>query len=374
MDKESARNLLERYISGECTSQERLLVESWYNKMAEKAPELSHEPDWEMVGKRIGADLFLSPRSAVVKKWRYYAAAASIILVTGLGAYLINKSPTNGTPSVQYANDILPGSNKAMLTLANGEKIKLDSQLGELATEDGVKITKSDGLVVYIAGNGHPLATNPISFNTIETPRGGQYKVNLPDGTRVWLNASSSIKYPTTFAANQRKVELQGEAYFEVAHNKNSPFILSTKQQNVRVLGTHFNVSAYPDEATINTTLLEGKVAVTGEGINAILLPGEQSVLEAKTNQIRVQNADLESALDWKNGDFVLKNERLEVIMRKVSRWYDVEIVYEDSAPRNLTLGGWVSRSKNISAVLKIIESTGKVHFKIAGRRVVVMQ
>jgi len=372
MDKQKAQALLNKYAAGNCTAEERLLVESWYNQLSQETEPLAGEPDWELANKQIYDRLAFARARSYRRSWLSYSAAAILLFLISVSTYLyISKKNT----SVQYTNDVAPGRNSAMLTLANGEKIDLDNlKSGEQVRQSHIKVTKvSGGRLVYTVLDDEA-NSNTNAFNTIETPKGGQYEVNLPDGTKVWLNAASSLKYPVTFGPKQRSVELHGEAYFEVAHNPQKPFIVATTQQQVEVLGTHFNVNAYNDEATVNTTLLEGKVKIAGKGISAILRPGQQSVLTTQTHQLKVQAADLERDMAWKNGDFVFKNQDLESIMRQVARWYNVEVVYEQNAHRDVTFGGWVSRAKNISAVLKIMELTGNVHFKVSGRRITVMQ
>ncbi|SEM61955.1 FecR protein [Mucilaginibacter gossypiicola] len=372
MDKEKAQALLNKYIAGNCTPEERLLVESWYNQLSEEAEPFTDKPEWDYAGKQIYRRLGFTRKLRFGRSWLYYSAAAILLLALSFGAYFYIEKRTS---AVQYANDIAPGKSRATLTLANGEKINLDNlKSGELIRESHTRITKtSGGQLVYtaLADEGD---SNINAFNTIETPKGGQYQINLPDGTRVWLNAASSLKYPVVFSSTQRKVQLKGEAYFEVTHNQRKPFIVATDLQQVEVLGTHFNINAYNDEAAINTTLLEGRVKVSAKDLNAVLNPGQQSILTTKTHQLKVQAADLESNMAWKNGDFVFKNQDLESIMREVARWYNVEVVYAPNAPRDMVFGGWVSRAKNISAVLKIMELTGKVHFKVSGRRITVME
>ncbi|HWW42269.1 FecR family protein [Pedobacter sp.] len=316
------------------------------------------------------------------------AAAAAVLLVVGLGVFFyINSSHHVILNSVQNlglaGNDIKPGGNKAYLVLSNGKRVSLtDAANGELAKEAGVEITKTaDGQVVYktasdISGriNGrHPeldsgSRTNySNALNTIETPRGGQYQIRLPDGSKVWLNAASKLIYPVSFnGRGQRVVELSGEAYFEIFKNKLQPFVVKSKNQEVTVLGTHFNVNSYTDEGSVKTTLLEGSVKVN----NAVLKPGEQATLA--NNQLKVAEVNTAEVVAWKNGDFVFKTQDFRTIMRQIARWYDVDIIYDPSAPADVPLGGQISRSKNISAILKIIEATGDVHFKIEGRRITV--
>lgn len=280
--------------------------------------------------------------------------------------------------SLQKKYDLPAGTDKAILTLSDGRVIDLNKDaVGKIATEAGIEITKSsEGTLVYKASN---TKGKSVGFNTITTPIGGQYTIILPDGSKVWLNSGSSLKYPTAFAASGRHVFLTGEGYFEVAHIAGAkgrvPFSVSVIKNNaqsekVQVLGTHFNINAYADEPFIKTTLLKGSVSVALNDTKTTLLkPGQLAKLS--NQNIQVQEADTEMAVAWKNGAFVFR-EDLRSAMRKVARWYDVEIVYEETAPENLMLGGWMSRGTNISEVLNHIQLTGKVHFKLEGRRVIV--
>jgi transmembrane sensor len=307
-----------------------------------------------------------------------YAVAAAILLIASLALYFyVGQNPIakNGT-AMHLANDINPGGNKAILTLADGSKISLtDAADGELTKQAGVSITKTeDGQIVYQVIDAPHLST-AVTYNTISTPAGGQYQVNLPDGTTVWLNALSSLKYPTVFSTQERKVILTGEAYFEVAKDPSKPFIVAAngggRQQQVRVLGTHFNINSYDDELSTRTTLLEGSVEVNALDKAKTLKPGQQAVL---TKGIAVQEVDVNQAIDWKNGNFYMDDESIQSIMRRLSRWYDLDVVYQGNVPANLQFGGVISRTKKLSEVLQVLETAQNIHFKIEGRRVTVMQ
>lgn len=297
--------------------------------------------------------------------WPRFAAAASVVILISIGFYLYHHQNTVPKDSfvLGTAKDIPPGKNTATLTLANGKVINLsDAKAGVVV--NAAALTYSDGTEV---GDSKPLA----GFQTIATPRGGIYQIVLPDGTKVWLNAASSLKFPSNFnGAVIRKVELNGEAYFEVTKNKKQPFVVRTAKQELTVLGTHFTINSYPDEHTTRTTLLEGSVKIIAGHAEKILKPGQQSILTA--NDIEISNADIEEVMAWKNGDFVFKSENLESILRQVSRWYDVELIYAADAPKKLVLWGYISRLNNISAVLSQLERTGKVHFKVEGKRIMI--
>ncbi len=293
--------------------------------------------------------------------WPRIAAAASILLFLSIGGYYIfHKQPVGQT--AYYKNDIKPGNNGAILTLANGRKIVLEqTKAGKIIQQNGTDLRKAgDSLLVYQAAGA--ASTTVISYNTLETPKGKQYSVVLPDGSKVWLNAASVLKYPTTFA-KERLVELTGEAYFEVVHNSEMPFRVKTNNQIAEDIGTHFNINAYADEPSIKTTLLEGAVKVNG----ILLSPGQQ------TDGKRATTVNTEETMAWKNGYFMFEDENIQPIMRKIARWYNVDIVYTGDIPSD-KFWGTVSRFGNVSQVLKKLELTKKVHFEIEGRRIMVSQ
>lgn len=304
------------------------------------------------------------------------SAAAAIILVVSAGIFFIDNSRFSGIEIVKGSADIRPGAERATLTLSNGTEIDLTSlNTGSVADKQaGVKITKTgEGELIYELGDEGNNRSGAHRYNTIKTPVGGQYRIILPDSTRVWLNASSSLTYPTSFSETEgRHVELKGEGYFEVskiikAGAAKIPFVVRTLNQEIRVLGTHFNVNAYPEESVAATTLLEGAVKINDQ---VTLKPGQQGISKGETLSVKVVNAA--DYVDWKTGDFNLSNDDFRTMMRKIARWYDVEVVYDESAPEQVKLGGWISRSKNISSILNIMQKTGKVHFKLEGRRVTV--
>lgn len=305
-----------------------------------------------------------------VRLWPRWAAGIAATLLFISGIYLYNYHQVPGSDQgFSAAQDIGPGSNGATLTLANGKKIRLSGSVsGELAKEAGVIITKTaEGKVVYQIQK-HTSQENVT--NTLSTGKGETYQVQLPDGSVVWLNSASSLSYPASFAGlKDRVVDLQGEAYFEVAKNKQCPFIVKTAVQDVRVLGTHFNINSYADEPVTKTTLLEGSVLINN---GTLLKPGDQAVNSGKA--ISVKKVDTDNAVGWKNDDFVFSGETFDEAMRKIARWYNVEIVYDHAATRNILPGGWISRKSNISVVLKRIESTGELHFKIEGRRITITE
>ena len=326
----------------------------------------------------------LSSTTRTYKLWPFISGMVAAVAIIILGVYLYKYKQDNNQQNQtnNFANDITPGKQGATLTLASGKKIQLSNAAnGQLAKESGVVITKTaTGELIYeIQDN----TESSRSTNILSTAKGETYQVVLPDGSKVWLNAASTLKYPAKFTAlKQRRVQLDGEAYFEIAKDKLHPFIVETDKQSVEVLGTHFNINSYQDEPDTKTTLLEGSVKVaTLSGRQStfkqlqnstVLKPGEQSVLSG-AGKIDVMAIDVNKATAWKNGKFVFEEENIESIMRKLSRWYNVEIIYQGDFT-NKTFVGSISRSDNISKILDKITFTQAVHFKIEGRRIYVMQ
>jgi len=311
-------------------------------------------------------------------QWKKIAVAASVLLISSvviLTYFGRDKNDLNFSHNrARSIAELAPGGNNAILTLADGKKIILNERAkGPIASQSGISITKSaQGQLIYSISK-KAIGPSASGFNTIETPKGGQYQLIMPDGTRVWLNAMSSLKFPVNFGATERKVELNGEGYFEVAHNKKIPFRVSVPGQQLEVLGTHFNVNAYANEKAIRTTLLEGSVMVQedAQSKQVILSPGMQSVIAG--GKLSVKEVDTELAVAWKNGSFVFNNDNLEGIMRQVSRWYDVDVEYKNEGARARLFSGSISRFENASQVLDILELTGMVHFKVEGRRITVI-
>lgn len=330
--------------------------------------------------KSIHDNILRSEPKPVLVKWssvfHYWSAAALfLILSCGIYFYTYHSSSRSERENSNYKNDVPAGSSKAYLTLANGKRIELNGALkGEIARESNVSISKTqNGHLRYEISDAASKGGRP-TYNTISTPKGGKYEIMLSDGTLVYLNSGSSIRFPSSFVGvSERRVEFQGEGYFEVSHREKQPFYVQSGQQLLKVLGTRFNLNAYADEKSIKTTLLEGSVELAySSGEKAVLKPGQQSRIERE--KLIVKYVDAESVLDWKRGEINLRDDDFQATMRKIARWYDVDIVFAEDAPIDLDLRGLVSREKNISSVLKVIELTGKVHFKVEGRRVTVMK
>lgn len=314
--------------------------------------------------------------------------AASLLIISSIAvvAYFIRKDDKAhfeiAQSKIEQTIDVSPGRQSAILTLSNRKKIQLDGiGQGILAIENGTSIEKTkDGKIIYDAvGADQAKNSTATTYNTITIPVGGQFTLKLPDGTMVWLNSSSSLTYPTIFNGKTRSVELTGEAYFEVAKNKQNPFHVKTPKTNIEVLGTHFNISAYEDENINRTTLLEGSVKISSGTKNLVMRPGDQATLINGSNKINIQKVDTEEAVAWKNGYFMFADENIHSIMKKLSRWYGVEVQF-DGLDINETFGGTISKYKNISEVLEVLGETQTIHFKIVlgktgnGRRVIVMK
>jgi ferric-dicitrate binding protein FerR (iron transport regulator) len=287
--------------------------------------------------------------------WKYAVAAMILVL---LSVYL-QHTKTPAKVQIAQLSDLAPGRNKATLTLADGSAITLDSA-DRVMQQGSTAIHQKNGQLQY-SNQGVDVV-----YNTLTTPRGGQYQLTLPDGTKVWLNAASSLKFPVAFTGKQREVTLTGEAYFEVVHNEQMPFKVQVAGMVIEDLGTHFNIMAYADEAMVKTTLLEGAVSVSDGNKNVRLKPGQQTV------GMKVQQADTDEAIAWKNGEFSFHHTSIYEVMRQVSRWYDVDISYKDSL--DTYLSGNIKRSENVSAIFKMLELAGDIKLKIDNRKVSVMK
>jgi ferric-dicitrate binding protein FerR (iron transport regulator) len=311
---------------------------------------------------------------------RYSSVAAAILLLIGAGIYFFapHHPPAMIPQPATATRDVAPGKQGAILTLADGRTVVLDSLgNGVVATQSGSKVVLNDGQLAYTSEDKNT-TTSETSYNTITTPRGRQFQVTLPDGTRVWLNAASSLRYPTAFTEKERKVEMTGEAYFEVARvqskdGNNTPFLVNINATTqVQVLGTHFNVNAYADEVTCNTTLLEGSVRVVNGNEKVMLRPGQQARTGRTTTTNIIPNANVEKIMSWKNGKFDFQDATLEEVMRQLQRWYDIDIVYEKGVPK-IEFIGKMGRDLSLSEVLSGLQMS-KVHFRLEeGRKLVVL-
>jgi transmembrane sensor len=362
MTDQEADDLLKRYANGQCTPAEQLLIESWHNDLAAKAADPLPLQDYEQVQQRIWSRV---NKKRPVYYWRA-AAAVTLLLSTSTAYLFLNRQQKPAITSAAGKKDILPGTNKAILTLSNGKQINLDDAAqGAIASQGGINITKNrNGQIVYHV-TASPLESN--AYNTISTPNGGQYQIILPDGSKVYLNAASSLKYPVRFTSNERKVTLTGEGYFEVAKNVQQPFIVATTSQTVKVLGTHFNVSCYPQEP-VTTTLAEGKIEISQSASpqKTTLQPGDQSIVSPQGIEVHQVNPD--DAIAWKDGLFIFRGTKLSEVFRQLARWYDVDVDY--ATIPDLHFEGEIPRNMSLLKVLTAIEKISHVQFTLEGKKI----
>lgn len=377
MKKKSAAELWDKYQTNQISDEEKAIVESWYNTIDGPTP--SHQQQMRAMKQVAGRLPLHQPGAAVIRLWSGIAAAIVLVIAAGL-YYMHLKNPNTVNQNGQYTAHIKPGTNNAYLTLSNGKQIVLNNNAtGILSKQPGIKITTTAGGQLIYTVKPQSIAPSDAyaaDYNTLTTPRGGQYQVILPDGTHVWLNAASSLTYPTAFTGKERKVTLKGEGYFEVAKvtvkqgelTRRMPFIVKTDREEVQVLGTHFNVNAYADEDAEKTTLLEGSVKVTTGNAAVIIKPGEQALLSGSS--LKVNQADVEQDVAWKNGIFSFKKVDIQTVMRQISRWYDIDVEYEGKIPDDVFVGK-IRRSASITEVLKTF-TLNNVHYRIEGRRIII--
>ncbi|WP_158275324.1 FecR family protein [Pedobacter sp. HMWF019] len=332
--------------------------------LAEQSGKTEVEEQQEQLSRRIASAQ--SQHNGRLSLFRWVAAASVLLILSATTFLLFNKNAQTKL-ALNQMRIIKPGGNKAFLTLANGQRIVLnDAANGLIAKQSDVQITKNaNGQLVYALAKGQTTSSN--EFNTIETPKGGQYLLYLPDGSKVWLNAASKLKYPASFSGQRnRSVELDGEAYFEVAKDKQHPFMVKTGRQQVEVLGTHFNINAYKDEVSVKTTLLEGSVRVfsADPALSArVLHPGQQSSYDPLISEIKVATADTEAAVAWKDGLFYFKDADIPSIMKVFARWYNVEVGYEGEIPKR-KFSGKIYRNVNAAQAIEILNYSD-IHLKL---------
>lgn len=368
--------LIRSYTKGSLTADEEIELNEWRQEQEANDRIFYEMTDEDYIHKSVGSwdaekteaslERIKRKRTSAGKTYGFwiYASAAAIAILIAMYLYKVQIESHEVSKAIETkttAIDVAAGRNRAVLTLANGRQIDLDSTgVGNIASEEGMGIRKlSDGAIAYLKLDGTETGTT--AENTIRVPRGGQYSITLNDGTKVWLNAQSSLKYPVRFAGRERRVELSGEAYFEVAKNRAMPFIVKSARQQVEVLGTHFNVNSYDDEPSTVTTLEEGRVSVSANGQAKTLSPGQQTRADGKG--LTSGAADMETALAWKNGRIEFRDADIRTIMRQVSRWYDIEVAYKGNIGER-TFNGSMSRSSNLSALLKILEYSN-IHFEL---------
>lgn len=365
--------LADKWLKGTLTPQEKEILDRWYDLDATKPlPWTGKDNLEEELSNRLLDNIVKKSKGSRTSKTNWQISTAAMLLISLSIVYLCLSKSENKSNQEHIANatPIKPGTNSAVLTLANGEKINLnDTASGQVAVQSGIRIIKTpNGALIYEAVNSTVDKNKGHGYNTIEAPLGGQWQVILPDRSHVWLNAKSKLKYLVNFTGKERRVELEGEAYFQVAKDKHHPFIVVSKDQEIKVLGTQFNVNAYPDETAIKTTLIEGAVTINEK---TLLKPGQQSIFSQGV--AKVVTADIEMETAWKNGLFFFDDEPIEDIMKRIARWYNVEIVYQN-VNKDYLFGGSISRYSDLQKVLEKLELTESVHFKIEGRKVFVMK
>ncbi|QIH31465.1 FecR domain-containing protein [Sphingobacterium sp. DR205] len=375
MNQDEIKRLVDRYLNGTCSEEEARIVNSHFNKITAETPEMEPLANLSKRKRRVWENLGIgTPKNSRIRSFYYISIAAALLLIFSGWWFFkwTDSGKVHDTTLAKQQEDVAPGSNGATLTFSDGRKIILDStRLGAII---GRSLTYNDGSPIRGSVN---LPVNGAVSIVAATEKGQVYTFILPDGSKVWLNADSRLTFPSRFAANERQVSLEGEGYFEISEqrikNKDNrsaklPFIVSSQGQEVKVTGTKFNIAAYRNEKTIKTTLLEGGVLVNGQ----LLKPGQQSSLFT-SGDLKIEEADVMQAIGWQQGDFVFRGETLEEVFRTVARWYNVEVRYQRNAARYITVGGTVSRSRSISAVLDLMEKTGKVTFKVSGNVITVM-
>jgi hypothetical protein len=385
--------LVRKYLDNKASKQEITFIEQYYDhfgkeedvtntlspaEMTKLENEIKGHIDARIAKKEQKKGLIRS-----ITTIRYWAAASVILIMVSAGIFLFSNHFGMQYPmalsdqSERYKNDVAPGGDKAILILGDGSSVILDhTQNGTIGNQGNSKVLKIDaGKLAYNMQAGGKTIPLVIPFNTVSTPRGGQFQIELPDGSTVWLNATSSLRFPTAFInGKERKVELTGEAYFEVTKNESMPFKVMVNKMEVQVLGTHFNVMAYSNEHEIKTTLLEGSVKINSNGNNKsiVIKPGQQASLDNNNSEIIVsRNEDVDLVVAWKNGYTAFKSADISTIMRQVERWYDVDVNYEGTVPVR-TFTGKISRNANLSELLRLLE-VSKIHFTIDGRIITVL-
>jgi transmembrane sensor len=392
MNNSRFRYLYEQYLTGRLNTEEleewkaalshpdfydelEVLVQSLWDRDDLPTPDYNTETAHTVYNKIIGgavSGIAHESDKKIIKLWPHLAiAAVFIMIVVCAGLFFQAKSNRYVNQNTAKVGDLQPGKMGATLTLANGKKIRLDNAgSGEIAKESGVSVTKtSDGQLVYQLESSSDIR----GTNTLSTARGENYILILPDKSKVWLNAASSVTYSADLLDHGiRRIQLEGEAYFEITKDKKHPFVVNTANHDIEVLGTHFNISSYADESTTTTTLVEGSVKVSKDDLSYTLQPNQQSQLIS--GLFNVKNVNAEDVVAWKDGLFLFEDETLKSIMKKISRWYNMEVEYAEGVDVHKLYGGGLSKYNHVSSVLEMLESTKNIHFKIEGRRILVMK
>ena len=382
MNKHNLIELVEKITTGVATDEEINRFDQWYRSFQEDGTlwpesELGDKKQIESlllrsIDQRINAGP-VNKHTTVFQLRRIAVAAIALILVGGgIYWYFMGKNYTGMPAELVINNDVPPGNEKAVLTLGDGTTIILDeARKGLIASEGDMVVQKTDeGQITYLMNEEVDRIDAPVVYNTIRTPRGGQYKVVLPDQTEVWLNAMSSIRFPTRFTGAERSVEITGELYFDVTHDASRPFWVQVGDQTIQVLGTEFDVKAYADEEDIRTTLVAGSVRVVTASSQVRIEPGQQAILDQYA-RLSVTSVDIDQVTAWKNGIFQFWNTDLKESMRQLSRWYDVNVTYLNEQ-EGTSFTGFISRDVTISNVLQMLEEAGNIKFGLEGREVMV--
>lgn len=389
------RDLIIKYMQGTVTAAEKRELDQLLEQFSNEELALILEPvaestkkdpaykaeDWETTMQFIlqhPAEDQAPARIVRLASWKKIVAAASILIILGSALYLLlQRSPEKSEDTItatapqeqRFKNDVAPGTDKAVLIMADGREVILEGKGNETLTEkNGSRIRNTEGILSYEDGK---TKSGEVVYHTLQIPRKGEYELILADGSTVKLNAESSIYYPTAFPGSERKVQVTGEAYFEIAKNAAKPFIVSVKGMDIKVLGTHFNINAYENETSIRTTLLEGNIEVTN-GIKTVSVkPNQQVQLKKDGAMVVTDDVNIMETVAWTSGFFQFNNSDIETVMRQVTRWYDVEVSFKGNISQRFN--GRIPRTVQVSDIFKILESTGWVHFMIDGNKVSVM-
>ncbi|BDU25147.1 FecR family protein [Flavobacterium sp. GSB-24] len=377
MSPENIEDLIHKYLSGTATPQERELLDSWYqNQQTNSQQWVADSFDEEQV---IKQEMFAEINAAIspekvrsIRPVYKYVAAASVILLVGSITFFLGTSKQTDSKSnpIVVTTNLPGGTNGAVLTLASGEKVQLNnSAANKISLGEATGISSYNDSVLRYEDSKNK-ANKQIAYNTLTTPYGRQFSLVLSDGTKVYMNAGSTLEYPVVFQGSERLVKLSGEAYFEVVHNSKIPFRIKVKEQIIEDIGTAFNVSAYKDEKSAAVTLVEGSVKVKKKQSEVIIKPGEQAVTVDGNNNITVREADFDSALAWKNGLFHFSDQQLDVVLKQIARWYNLEIEYQGGIPSK-TINGEIYRNMDGVQVLAVLKNLG-VNYKLEGNKLII--
>lgn len=362
--QQDINDLLKRYNAGTATEEDIEFLESWYNQYQAGGPDY-HPADQVLDAITVWDGLRPAPVQAKrVSLWPRVASAASVILMLSAGGYFMLR---NEKPQLS-ASALAASGNKAILALPGGRHIALASLHNGALTANISKVNGNE--LIYRENKSSP--KSDVKYDTLIVPRGGHFQLTMADGSKIWLNAATVVRYPETCDGNERQVKLlKGEAYFEVVHDSKKPFRVISRNQVIEDVGTRFNVNAYDDEPNVRTTLLDGSVSVADNKNKVVLRPGQQSQVNRSGSNIIVKNADVDEAVAWKNDRFIFNNDDVTSVMRQVSRWYDMDVYYEgDLTGREFT--GSVLRSEKVQEVLRKLEETGTIHYRIEGKKIIV--